>query len=221
MNSKQYPVTRRFCNTCLGETNHNVLATREKRTEAEKCPDIVWIDTYQLLECRGCEAVCFGLEEFFSEAVAEDDPGTRVSRYPPPTKRRLPEWSNELPETFRDLLAEVYSACAFDARTLAAMGIRALIDGVANDKVGDNGNFKKKLELLTAGEFLSSYQTEVIDAAFYAGSASMHRAFRPSSDVLTKLLDIVEHLLQCTYVLKRVANDLKKATPKRPKNGGS
>lgn len=219
MNSKQYSVTRRFCNTCLGDRNHNVLATREKRIEDDKYPDIVCIDTFQLLECCGCDTICFGLEEFFSEAVTEDDPGTRVSRYPPPTKRRVPEWSRELPKRFRDLLAEVYSACAFDARTLAAMGIRALIDEVANDKVGDIGCFKKKLDALTAGEFLSSYQTEVIDAAFDVGSASMHRAFCPSSDVLTKLLDIVEHLLQGTYVLRDVAAELKKATPKRQNKG--
>lgn len=208
-------ITKRFCNTCLGETNHRVLATREKRIEEKAFPGVEWIDTYQLLECCGCEEVCFGLEEYFSEDVTEDNPGTTVTRYPPPTMRRVPAWSRELPGTLRNLLAEVYSACAFDARKLAAMGIRALIDEVANDKVGDIGCFKKKLDALTAGEFLSSYQTEVIDAAFDAGSASMHRAFCPSVDVLTNLLDIVEHLLQGTYVLPGVAANLKKATPKR------
>lgn len=73
-------ITKIFCNRCLGETDHTVLATREKRTEDASYPDIVWIDTYELLECCGCHAVCFGLEEFFSEAVTEDDPGTRVTR---------------------------------------------------------------------------------------------------------------------------------------------
>lgn len=216
MNSKQDGITKRFCNTCLGERNHKVIATREKRFEPDECPDIVWIDTYQLLECCGCETICFGLEEFCSEAVTETDPGTRVTRYPPPTKRRMPKWTEQLPSALRNLLAEVYSACAFDARSLATMGIRAIIEEVANDKVTDLGSFKKKLDALTDGEFLSSYQTDVIQAAFDIGSASMHRAYHPSHEVLEQLLDIVEHLLQGTYVLRAVAETLRKATPKRP-----
>lgn len=216
MNSKQYGVTKRFCNTCLGETDHKVLEMREERSDDDECLDIVWINTYQLLKCCGCGTICFGLEEYCSEAVTETDPGTRLTRYPPPTKRQMPKWTVQLPPALRSLVAEVYSACAFDACSLAAMGIRAIIDEVANDKVTDLGSFKKKLAALTDGEFLSSYQTIVIDAAFDAGSASMHRAYRPSPEVLEQLLDIMEHLLQGTYVLRDVAEKLKKTTPPRP-----
>lgn len=216
MPDQPHETTKEYCNTCLVETNHKVVATRRKSSEASDSPGIEWIDTYQILECCGCETVCFRLEEYFSEAVDVDDSGTRTTRYPPPTKRRKPKWTHALPRSLWILLEEVYSACALDGRTLAAMGIRAIIDEVANDKVGDEGSFKRKLDLLSAGEFLSSDQADVLDAAFDAGSASMHRAYHPSAEILDHLLDITEHLLQNSYVLRDLATKLRQTTPKKP-----
>lgn len=95
------------------------------------------------------------------------------------------------------------------------MGIRAIIDVVCCDKVGDCGGFQQKLDALVAGEFISTYQKDVLEAALEAGSAAVHRAYLPEPNVLEHLLDIVEHLLQGTYVLRDVAREIEQTTPKR------
>jgi hypothetical protein len=108
-------------------------------------------------------------------------------------------------------------AAAADARSVAAMGLRAIIDRVCDDKVGDVGGFDKKLGALVAGEFISSRERDILLAALETAHAAAHRAHRPSTDELSRLLDIVEHLLQGIHVLPDAAEELKKTAPKRQK----
>jgi len=51
-----------------------------------------------------------------------------------------------LPDTVRGLLAEVYTAFQANARRLATMGVRAVLEAVMIDKVRDNGSFAKNLD---------------------------------------------------------------------------
>jgi len=191
MNLHLEKTTKLYCNSCLRETSHDVLASREHEWEQDpEYPSIQAVDTYQMVQCRGCDSISFCFREFCSEAVGLGDPGERITKYPPAMIRRHPRWAGNLPRPFDALLREVYTACITGAPTLAAMGIRAIIDGVATNKVGDQGNFSTKVEALVAGEFISSYQKEILDAAFDAGSAAMHRAYCPSSKTLEDLLDI-------------------------------
>lgn len=214
MNSITNDITTAYCNTCLGETDHKILATHRKQTDDTE-HEVYWIDIYQMLDCCGCHTICFYLEEYFSEMDYQDT-GART-RYPPATKRRRPKWIDKLPDTLQNLLSEVYTACAVNSRSLTAMGIRAIIDGVANDKVGDVGCFKKKLNELKDKGYLTSDQAGVLETAFEVGSATMHRAYNPKPEILDNLLEITEHLLQQCYVLRDVAKQLEVNTPKRQK----
>lgn len=207
---------RCHCNNCLGDRNHRVLATEIRRTNAgPDYPEVYWEDTYQLVKCCGCDAVSMRLEEYFSEAHDEYDPGVRVTCYPPAVKRRFPPWANQLPTQLQELLIEVHTATASDARALAAMGARAIIDEVANEKVGDCGGFQEKLKALVDGEFISSYDREFIEAAVNVGNAAAHRGHRPTAETINDLLDIVEHLLRGAYILRETGKKLDALTPKR------
>lgn len=63
-------------------------------------------------------------------------------------KRQQPDWVAELPVAQVALLKEIYTAIQLDLRAIASMGLRAVIDTVCVDAVGDLKTFKHKLEAL-------------------------------------------------------------------------
>ena len=44
------------CNICGGSTHHDVLAA-EKQEETDGEGSIFWLETYELLKCRGCDSI--------------------------------------------------------------------------------------------------------------------------------------------------------------------
>ena len=169
--------TRSFCTTCRQETNHDVLGTKQRFFGNDY---IDWRVTYDFLACPGCENVSL-------RVTSDNSEEKNVAIYPPAENRLLPDWVLTLPEPFTKF---------------ATMGLHAIIDQVANNKVGDVGTFRPKLDALEAGEFMSSYQRKFVSAAIDAGHAASHRAFRPPARTLNRVIDIIEHLLQGTYVLQ-------------------
>jgi hypothetical protein len=67
----------------------------------------------------------------------------------------------------------------------------------------------------TAG-LLSKSAVAFLDAALDAGSASMHRPHRPSSQDLPTIMDIVENFLQSLFVFEKAVKELNASTPQRP-----
>jgi hypothetical protein len=173
---------------------------------------INWTDTYEMLECCGCETVTMRHTYWFSE-----NPELEIKYYPPPISRPKPSWKIKLPLDLRTLLDEVYAALHLDSRRLVAMGARTLMDMVLLDKVGDQGSFKEKLERMEKGGYVSQKNRSFLVAALDAGSAAAHRGFSPKRDDIERIMDIVENLLQAVYVLHGAADELRKSTPARPR----
>lgn len=217
MSESNSEVIQSHCNGCMKERDHHVLHTRKHRFDAEgpELKGVFWENTYYMVECCGCHTVSIQLAEFFSEAANIGDPGTRVTHSPPPAYRPFPHWIDNVPQHIRHLHEEVYKACTVDARALATMGIRAIIDEVGTDKLFDCLTFKLKVDKLCEKGLISEGRKKVLLEAFDTGSAAAHRAYCPPPDVLADLLDIAEHLLMDMYVLEDIAIKLSKTTPKR------
>lgn len=130
--------------------------------------------------------------------------------------RQRPDWIGDLPPTVKDLLSEIYSALTLDLRALPAMGVRAVIDSVCVQLVGDVGPFDEKLRRLVKDGHLLERERPFLAAAIEAGSASAHRGHVPSSDDLGVLLDILERLLHGQYILPMAAQQIQANTPARP-----
>lgn len=129
--------------------------------------------------------------------------------------RQKPDWYEKLDAEYQSLLNEIYMALAIDIQSLAAMGLRTVIDMVCNKLVGDLGPFDKKLEALLGKGFINNNEREILVIAIDAGSASAHRGHTPKKEDLNTLLDIVEHLLKGVYVLRPASEKLKQSTPPR------
>lgn len=139
-----------------------------------------------------------------------------IQFFPPPASRQKPKWFYDIPHEMRSLLKEVYNSLNADNTALPLMGARALLDMLIVDKVGDVGIFAEKLKALESKGFISKKNREILEVALDAGSAAAHRGYRAKLDDVQAVMDIVENLLQATYVLDKVAVELKKSTPPRP-----
>jgi Domain of unknown function (DUF4145) len=200
------------CNICLHKTKHFLIAEHSKEiTEPsgyENC-DFWWHIKHKLFVCCGCEAVTLCRKFLFSEW---DEP--EVTFYPPQVSRRLPDWHDELPSEIQELLSEIYTALHSNSRRLALMGARTVIDMFVLDKIGDVGTFKQKLQALVDEGYLGNQQRDILNVALEAGNAAAHRGYKPPSEVLSHVIDVVESLVQ-SYALEKASDSVKEKIPHR------
>lgn len=201
------------CNECGQETLHNLVSLiKRSRTYSDEYP-VVGGTNWRLLQCCGCEEVALSRIDWCSEDDPTD-PYTPVY-FPPRVSRRKPEWlvRQEAPG-YHGILEEIYAALHADSRRLAMMGARAVIDIAIAKKVGDQGGFSRGLNALEQANLLSKQERPLIEAAFDAGSAAMHRGHQPTIDDLNTVIDIVERVVHAE-VLEEKVRALASATPKR------
>lgn len=213
-------VTRSYCSACHGETDHDVVATRQKVEVDSDQQSYYWEETttFDFVECRGCHNVTLR-----RSCLGPGDREPSVDYFPPAVSRRKPHWMAkalniwlEQPNMqIRQVLGEVYSALFAGNNRLAMMGARLVVDLALNDKLGDCGGFAAKLEKAEKKGWITHLHRRILAAAVKAGHAAAHRGYRPDLQELEHVLDIVEHLVQTLYVLEGVADEIAKRTPPR------
>lgn len=205
------------CNVCGRDTLHKVVKLVSKSRDYDDDRYTVSVGSnWRILQCGGCQEVAMSRTDWCSE----DDPhdSSAPTYFPPRVSRRKPKWLTEHPELndYIDLFEELYTALHADSRRLAMMGARAVIDMAVTRMVGgDPGNFTEGLNALEADRRLTPEERHLIEAAFDAGSAAMHRGHQPAADDVNTVIDIVERVVQAE-ILKKKARELADATPKRP-----
>lgn len=208
------------CNRCGGVTNHLSLKMVEDAWDEEigQNYSISGASTHNLLKCAGCGEIKLRVNSWFSEETDEEGrPLVKEHFYPPAISRPKPRWLNLLDSQWHitKLLDEVYTATYNGAKSLASMGLRAVIEAVMIDKVGDNNSFAKNLEEFQAQGYVSKIQKKSLLAALELGHASIHRGYEPTDDQLDTAIDIVEGLIHQLYLLPGNAEAAKMEIPKR------
>ncbi len=188
MSNPSEEMTRAHCNTCGGERNCFVRASYKKGNGDEESQ---WSDTFQVLECCGCEAVMVRHDHWFSEWDSYDTdsntglerrrPGIETKYYPPAIFRNIPKWIDKLAdEALTRVFHEVYSALHNDSHVLALSGMRTLLDLAMTLKLGDVGGFAKKLTTMRESGFIGSQEYDLLSTVTDAGHAAIHRGLLPS-----------------------------------------
>tara|TARA_R110002126_G_scaffold28337_1_gene94157 strand:+ start:7058 stop:7708 length:651 start_codon:yes stop_codon:yes gene_type:complete len=214
MAEKKAHVEKVHCNACTQQTNHRRVCSHHRNEHDGEDDGVWWSSEYDLFVCQGCGDVTLRQKERFSE---DFPPASTISYYPPRVARQIPDWQWSVEDKeVLGLLKEVYVALQADARRLAMMGCRAVLDRIMVQSVGDVGTFPEKLNRMVDERRLSQADRDVLDAAIDAGSASAHRGYEPTPRVLGHVVSIVEHSVQST-LLPEVAEEIKAKTPKRPK----
>jgi hypothetical protein len=149
-----------YCNKCGQETNHKVLSSEE--TKPKGSFEYRW----EIIKCCGCGEVSFRR----TQTGRYSKP--RITYYPPRIARRVPDWlavewaiseKEFVPIVIHQLLNEIYTALYNNSKSLVAMGVRAVLEAIMIDKIGDQGNFKYNLDEFQKAHYISLRQRTVLD----------------------------------------------------------
>lgn len=216
-----------ICRGCRRTTKHIPIFNGQVRESKKQLQgNSHSFQTFELVQCRECGSHTYCLDTKIYPGHMMGDTYTECSEYFPPVPFRLkPEWYVELSEKYKEILNEIYSALDNSLFFLASCGTRTVIDQLIVEKIGDIGGFETKIvELINKG-IIDEDEKEMFLAVINAGSASAHRNFRPTDDLLKSMMDIMEEILFKLLItpnrkreLKNKAKAIKKATPQRQKH---
>ncbi len=215
------------CNRCGPARHHEVVhavTELDERRRGKSKKIVKYAKLAEMLKCRGCGTVSlrlrFGIlrEDEFVDLIPQEI-------FPRPLIRHMPPWigpsldeifrPGSVPEIICDLMRQIYAALQNNARVLAVMGIRTVIERIMIDKVGDAGTFITKLDEFCRAGYLSERQRGVLDGIVDAGHAATHRAWNPSFDDIQDLLDVVEFVVKDVYLHEPRIKQLEKKVPRR------
>ncbi len=206
------------CNVCGRETDHDILHQEVSSQHGDEGK----LETKRYaLSCRGCHDASFRTEErYFESNPFDEEVVPTVSFSPPRVWRRPPDWLDVLEDLDVDLtglLKEVYSAANDDQAKLLSMGIRASLDHLMTKVLGgDFGSFEQKLSEMVKQDHLTKSQKQNLEVVIDAGSASSHRGYRPSKELIITMLMTMEALIQNHYITGPMLVTAKANIPPRP-----
>lgn len=216
--------TRIFiCRTCQRETHHWSIC--RKRVDEDNVKINSRTYSWRIsstMKCRDCGTLTFLIDTFVVHNMG-GDPGVQNTVYFPPLPFRIrPIWLSKLPKNYLNLLKEVYNALDNSLYILASSGTRTVIDCLITEQIGDIGGFEEKVKELVNRRLIDNDEKDILLALIDAGSASMHRSFYPSKDLINHMIDILEKIVfkfciepEEKQALKKKAQALRKKTPKR------
>ncbi len=214
------------CNKCLGHRNHKIVFSEQKDWDSgidANGNGCYGGEIWSLLRCLGCEDTRLRHQSWHSEDTDVDcTPNTYTNFYPPSITRQKPIWRRQyFPFSHKlfqlnSLSDEIYDALGVGAYRLATMGIRALVERIMIDAVGDRGRFENNISAFFEAGFVAPKQQDTFkNILIEAGHAAMHRNFKPDADAVNTLLDMVEGIMRSIYYEPMVAEQVNKAIPRR------
>lgn len=153
------------------------------------------------------------------ECLDQKARGNSPGIFDEPSTSPYPDWFNELDDSKKALLIEIDINLRNDLKALPMMGMRALLDSVMVERIGDIGGFEEKLKQFTKNEYVTEQHADILRKVLEAGHASMHRTYFPNTQDLMTCADVVKHLLLGIYILHPKVQNLAANTPPRPKTG--
>ncbi len=213
---------RIYCNNSRQQTNH-VLRGEHSGTYGggeeeygfwEQC-------VYRLWTCAGCDTGV--LEDSWTDAGSLDQHGNQVykSTYHPRRSRvdLSVKWYKQLPEN----LFHIYSECihSFNAglHLLCAGGLRALIEGICQDKKVTGISLEKRIDNLVS--HLPKNIVTSLHGFRFMGNEALHELSAPNAEDLRVALDVCEDLLNFLYELDYKAKLLPRKKTNKPQSQAS
>lgn len=211
------------CNNCGGLTWHDVLHRAPfKHYDAPFAVSETHRPTpqYIMVECKGCNHCSFiirfwdcpdDMKECNPKPYFPDD-----FQYPRVQNRAAPKWFSDVEPELSRILAECYRALDSKCFTLAAGGARIILDALMTAAIGGHGTFEQKVDRFIADGYLAARSKQIILDTLDAGSAALHRGYRPNQPTLEQIFDIVEHTVAAVDILPS-RTSVAHSTPPRPK----
>lgn len=199
---------RAFCGRCRRETRHTVLAAHRSTWKSEdwQAPGMHGSDEYAVLQCNGCDAVHYQTTSWSSE----DGPDAYIQRYPtvPTLDGHAPISAEHLPRDIAALYTETIAAVQAGAPILAAVGLRAIVEGVCRERRCEGRNLQERIDRLVETGALAAQQVQFLHQHRLIGNEAAHEMRAPLREELAAALSITEGLLRTLYELPALASEI-------------
>ncbi len=191
------------CADCRRDTNHEVLASVLEHW-SEEGGESGW-SLREIIVCLGCDRQQFRLEIGVNGDIdpTTDEQVTSEIVYP----KYLPglgtrPFSFSVPPPVARLSAEVRSALADGNTTLAAIGLRALLEAVCRAEGAKGRTLAVRIQGLVKLGRIGTEAATLLDPIRHVGNDAAHEAKAPDQEELLVAVAIIDHLLDGVYVLK-------------------
>ncbi len=201
-----------YCNSCRGETRHELLAKHSRRYDEVENEDtpypqlLFWEEwEYRFWTCRGCDTAT--LQILYTDAgMYNPDSNDQIFdvTYHPQRERQV--WERKRFRHLDSKLEAIYSeaiACLnADAKIACGMCLRALLEGVCVNKgITDQSawGLENKLKKLEEGNHLPSNIVEYLLSFKFIGDDAAHRLVAASRNELETAIGVMEDLLNFLY----------------------
>lgn len=206
----QTQTTRKIhCNRCKQKTNHLQYGSHTKVEEWGNDNELHDMTTAELYVCAGCEEPTLMVTD--SGDYYPEDVEFQPDFFPPRNQsfravRPFRKLTPQLQRIYRETVHAVNSGSLL----LCAIGLRALMEGVCDDKKATGKNLEAKIENLRQF-FPSSNITDFLHGFRFSGNEAAHELVPLTLDEANSALDVIEGLLNYLYDLDYRASLIKHA----------
>jgi len=220
-----------ICKMCKNSTRHKVITSVDKGGKISNEYDEVthWGESYQIIECQGCETISFrwtyGDSDHYDRETGEMYEDESI--YPNRTKDA---WDSKdfhnIPPNLKRIYRETIDCYNQDNLTLCGVGVRALVEGLCKENGISDGEVeyskpdgtivrKRKSDLqgkingLSEKGKLTKENAEILHEHRYLGNKAVHELSRPTKEELSLAIEIIENVFDTLYEIPKKAITLK------------
>lgn len=192
-------------------------------------------DIFQIIECRGCERISY--RQFHLSTPSEGKPQRSDEKLFPMRDSNsidFKDFGPKIPDKIKVLYREVIVTFNNKLGVLCAAGIRAVIEGICNEKGIEGGkviinqgglpvldvdgnpktktssNLDGKIEGLGEKGFITKNYAWTLHNLRFLGNQAVHQLDKPNEENLRLAIDIIEHTLSSIYEIQVKAEKLAK-----------
>ncbi len=214
------------CPGCGNNRNTDIKGSFEPARAEDQHGDIWVQEEYRILQCRGCDTVFFELATLCSEEIyileGDADPehivrqATVIKQYPPSAELEMPNWlaQSSIPYKLNERLRDVYGCYLNDLVSPATASLRTALDVFFElSGIDDKLRFERKCEVAQEILELSGPDRKCLDTLIEAGSAAVHRGWKPSKKELGTLISALEGFFKNYYVHRPIIEEMSQKVP--------
>ncbi len=194
---------RMHCVSCKRATIHTTEA-RCSGTWSDMDGLINGGETYSILRCGACDAVCYETVSWDSETYDYDDDGDIITiesskQYPAPVSAHFSFNTESTPSKLNLILDEMLYALAGNKMVLATMGLRLAVEFIVKDNKCSGRTLDKKIDDLKERSLIDEDQKDLLHRIRRRGNAGAHDALGMNANELVAGMSIIEGLLEKLY----------------------
>lgn len=203
---------KNYCSNCKGYTNSKVKFQCSTRDDDE---GFGWEELFKVVECIGCESVCFRYEYTDDSMVNVEEDGDynnyyQITNFPLRLERGYAPltYTHLLPPRIRTVYIETIEAFKVKSYLLTAVGFRTIIEAICVENGIKGGSLEAKIKNLSKNKLITEKEERRLHSIRFLGNDSVHEMVVPTATKLFIVLDIAEHLLRNLYIMDNISNEL-------------